>query len=311
MISADVWKVASLKTLAQKASTEYRSVAPQLYQMAAPRLGYGTTNRAFEQVIRVPLIEATLPLVPNKGDVSPSITPLEPRAVTVEGKTYRARMEYYWEDVQDDEWGYWQDQAREFGRATERTIEVLAHEIFNRAFDPTFPGGWDNLTLANTAHLLMGGGTYDNTLPAQPPTEALLEQIYDYFDYLPSEYGWPQVVRRIYIVTGGAYARRWRQILKANTAISHPFDPATTANQNPAMPPLVDGNRIVQVVEAPYLENRELQFAIGEGHELFFLKRWEYSYMREKDDPRAVVHYQGLRVVNGWVDARKVLVIGS
>ncbi len=312
MISADPYKLGYLASLVKKASTEYRSVAPQLYQGAAEGLGFGSTDSAVEQVIRLPLIEATLPEVPNKGDVSPSLTPLQPRAVTVTGRTFRARMEYYWEDVQDDKWGYWDAQATEFGKSVERTIEVLAHEIFNRAFDASFPGGWDNLTLANANHQLMAGGTYDNTLPAQPPSETLLEQILDYGMNIPSEYGWPSVSNRVYIITGDTYARRWAQILNSPTAIAHPYNTSTTANQNPAIKPLItsaDGR--VTIVSAPYLENKDWQFALYEGHELFFFRRWMYEDMEELKDPRAIVHYRGLRVVNGWVDARKVLVIGA
>jgi len=312
MIASVPWKVAMLKNLVRKASTEYRSVAPQLYQGASQGLGFGTTDKAFEQVILMPLIEATLPEVPNKGDVSPSLTPLEPRAVTVTGRTFRARMEYFWEDEQDDAWGYWSAQAAEFGRSTERTIEVLAHEIFNRAFDAMFPSGWDNLPLASTTHQLMGGGTYDNTLPAAPPSEALLEQILDYFMNVPSEYGWPSVTRRVTIITGDGYARRWQQILNSPTAIAHPFNPATTPNENPSIRPLItsaDGR--ITVVSAPYLENKDWQFVLGEGHELFFFRRWMYEDMEDFKDPRKTVHYRGLRIVNGWVDARKVLVIGS
>lgn len=312
MITGDPYKLGYLASLVQKSSTEYRSVAPQLYQGAAEGLGFSSTSDPYVQVIKLPLIEATLPEVANKGDVSPSLTPLQPRAVTISGRTFRARMEYFWEDVQDDKWGYWDAQAMEFGKSIERTVEVLAHEIFNRAYDTTFPSGWDNKTLANTAHDLMAGGTYDNTLPAQPPSETLLEQILDYFRNVPSEYGWPSVTDRVYIITGDAYARRWAQILNSPTAIAHPFDTTTTANQNPAIRPLItsaDGR--VTVISAPYLENQNWQFALGEGHELFFFRRWTYEDMEERKDPRSIVHYRGMRIVNGWVDARKVLVVGS
>lgn len=311
-ISLDPYKLAYLKTLVRTASTKYRSAAPELYQMAAPGFGYGTMDSAVEQIIRMPLVEATLPKVTNKGEVSPAITPPDVKPLTIEGETYRARLEYFWEDMVDDKWGYWKQQATAFGQSIQRTIELVAHEIFNRANDPTFTSGWDNLSLANTAHLLEGGGTYDNTLPAQPPSEALLEQILDYFSNVPTAFGYPQVIKRIYIVTGDTYARRWAQILGSPTAIAHPFDPATTPNQNPAIKPLVtsaDGR--ITVVVAPYLINSDWQFAIGEGHELFYKVRWQYNKMYERNDPPSYVHLAGVKLFKGWGDARKVLAITS
>ena len=308
-IALDPYKLGYLKSLVRVAKDNYRTAAPQLYQMAAPGFGYGTIDSAYEQIIRMPLLEATLPRVDNKGDVSPALTPPEPKPLTVEGSVYRARMEYFWEDLVDDKWGFWKRQAQAFGTNIQRTIELVAHEIFN---NPTIVSGWDNQPLASTTHQLESGGTYDNTLPAQPPSEAPLEQILDYFSNVPTAYGYPQMVRRIYIVTGDTYARRWAQILGSPTAIAHPFNPSTTPNQNPNIKPLVtsaDGR--ITVVVAPYLVNKDHQFAIGEDHELFFKVRWEYDKMYERNDPPSYVHINGVKIFNGWGDARRVLTITS
>jgi len=311
-MTIDPIKLPYLKTLVRQGSTEYRTAAPELYQMAASGFGYGNLDRPIEQIIRMPLIEATLPHVPNKGDVSPAVTPPEPKGLTIEGMVFRGRLEYYWEDLKDDGWDYWKAQARAFGQSIERTVELLAHRIFNNALNTSVKSGWDDEPLASTNHKLEAGGTYDNTLPAQPPSEALLEQILDYFSRVPTAYGYPQMVRRIYIVTGDNYARRWAQILGSPTAIAHPFSPSDTANQNPAIKPLItsaDGR--ITVVSAPYLVNPDWQFAIGEGHELFFKRGWTFDEMYEKKNPKAYVHHIGIKLFTGWGDARRVLVVAS
>ena len=310
MPSMDPYKLSYLRTLVTTPPTDYRRQAPQLYSGAAQGYGYINLNDPVKQIIRSPNIEATLPHVPNKSDPHPILSTPDPKPLTLEAKTFRAGIRYYWEDEVDDTWGYWRRQARAFGTSIERTIELLAHEPFNRYADPTYTSGWDNLTLANTAHLLEGGGTYDNTLPAQPPSEALLEQILDYFDNIPTPYGYPMRVGRIYIITGDNYARRWQQILNSPTAIAHPFSPGTTANQNPNIPPLItSGDGRVTVISAPYLVDKNLQFAIGEGHELVFARRWQYVDSENSKNPRATVQYAGVRLLSGWGDARRVLVV--
>ena len=304
------YRLGYLKALVTTPPDDYRKAAAQLYSGAANGYGFTTINEAVKQLIRQPNIEATLPYVPNKGDPHPILSTPSPKDLTLEAKTFRAGIRYYWEEEVDDLWGYWRKQARAFGTSIERTIELLAHEPFNRYADPTYLSGWDNLTLANSAHLLEGGGTYDNTLPAQPPSEALLEQIFDYFDNVPTPYGYPMKVRRVYIVTGDNYARRWQQILGSPTAIAHPFSPGSTPNNNPNIPPLItSGDGRVTVISAPYLVDKNLQFVLGEGHELLFARRWQYVDSENTKDPRATAQYAGVRLLTGWADARRILVV--
>lgn len=310
MPAMDPYKLSYLRALVTTPPSDFERVAPQLYSGAARGYGFTTINDAVKQLIRQPVIEATLPYVPNKSDPHPMLTTPAPKSLTVEGKTFRAGIEHSWEDDVEDKWGYWRKQAQAFGTSIERTIELLAHEPFNRYADPTYLSGWDNLTLANSAHLLEGGGTYDNTLPAQPPSEALLEQVYDYFDNIPTPYGYSMRVRRIYVITGSSYARRWNQILGSPTAISHPFSPGSTPNNNPAIPPLItDGKQRLVVIEAPHLVDKNLQFFLGEGHELLFARRWQYNDAEETKNPRAIKQYAGVRLLSGWGDARRVLVV--
>lgn len=66
--------------------------------------------------------------------------------------------------------------ARAIGRSLRQTKEILAANVYNRAFNTSYTGA-DGLPLASNAHLNKSGGTYSNIpVVASDLSEAALEQ---------------------------------------------------------------------------------------------------------------------------------------
>ena len=309
MNAQDAITLAALSSLVRYSNDKFPRQAQKLYAGAADGYGYGSTNEAAYQVIRQPLLETTLPLVENPGEPHPLLSFPDPKPLTITARTYRGAVQNLWEIEVDDKWGYFKRQLKAFGTSLARTEELAAMEIFNRALDPSFTSGWDNLPLGHDAHLLAGGGTYSNVLPAQPPSEALKETILEYFNNVPSEYGWPQPVDRITIITGEGYAYRWKQLLGSDVAFTHPFS-AADPNQNPAIPQLAgDENSRFRIISAVHLEDPTIQIILGSGHELLFKRRWQYNETTKTSNPRGYLTTAGTRLMTGWGDARLALVV--
>lgn len=69
-----------------------------------------------------------------------------------------------------------QKKARALAFSMRQTKEVVAHNVYNRAFNSTYTGG-DGLELLSTAHLNVASGTWQNELTnAQDLSEAALEE---------------------------------------------------------------------------------------------------------------------------------------
>lgn len=308
--TADPTKLKLVREVVQKIANDYQRVYMDLYRGAADGYGYGKVDSGTWQVLRMPRYEGTLPEVPNKLDVSPDISVPEMKPITATARDFRAKFLYLTDDAEEDKIGFYAHQASGFAQAIERTVEIMAHEPFNKAKDATYTSGWDGKPLADAAHLIENGGTYDNTLTAAPPSETLLENIYDYANNIPSASGWPLKETTFTIITGPAYARQWKQILGSTTAIESPST-AGGANANPAVPNRFaseDGR--VTVVSTPYLLTPTMQFVLFNGHELAFKERWRKTREFMQDDPEAIAQVAKLRLLNYWGDARRVLVIG-
>lgn len=74
-------------------------------------------------------------------------------------------IEFTWEAWRDELYGVFEEMVAELRRASDNRLEVDAHAPFNNA---TTAGntGFDGVTLLNTAHPLLGGGTSDNRATA-------------------------------------------------------------------------------------------------------------------------------------------------
>ncbi len=296
-----------LDQIVQEVTSNFNSYYKQIYRNAAPGYGVGKLDKSVLQILRMPRLETTLPEVPNKMDVSPVISPPDVQPITATARDFRAKI-FYLDDDQKDNPKFYAFHAKGFAESIERTIEIMAHEPFNRSTDATYTSGWDGLTLLSSTHKLENGQTYDNTITGSPPpSEALWQTVLDYGMTIPSAFGWPVRETSVVVVTGLSYARRWRQILGANTAIESPST-AGGANANPNVPSLFATEDMQHfVVGTPHLVDQTKQFFLFSNHELAFKERWREIYTYQSDDPKAVAHVAKLRLVPYWGDARRIL----
>ena len=80
------------------------------------------------------------------------------------------------EMFEDDQYGKMRAFTRALARSVRHTVEVTSANVLNRAFSNSYLGG-DGLELCSTAHLLGGGGTWQNELTTAADLDATsLEQ---------------------------------------------------------------------------------------------------------------------------------------
>jgi hypothetical protein len=207
----------------------------------------------------------------------------------------------------DDKIGYYRRLVRGLSDALEYSLELTYHEPFIRALDATYIGGWDRRPLLDTAHPLLGSGTYNNRRAFVAPTDTVLEDIQLYFDTTPDPYGRPVPVSRIMLFTSQRHFYRFKQILQARTAIINPV--GSGVNPNPNIPSVVETERFV-LVGSPYLNqvnNGDVYFALGAGHTLFSARAFSRERMFRRDDPPATQHEVWWSGNVGWFDATQVL----
>jgi hypothetical protein len=70
-------------------------------------------------------------------------------------------IEFTWEAWRDELYGVFQEMVRELRRSSDNRLEVDAHAPFNNAASAGATG-FDGLSLINTAHTVLGGGTIAN-----------------------------------------------------------------------------------------------------------------------------------------------------
>lgn len=100
-------------------------------------------------------------------------------AVTFQHQTYASGFIITREAIEDNLYKEVAAQrAQELGAKMRITKEVVCANVLNRAFNSSYAGGYDALSLCNTAHLLSKGGTVSNQLSTSAPlSEAALETL--------------------------------------------------------------------------------------------------------------------------------------
>lgn len=79
--------------------------------------------------------------------------------------SYGLAIEFQWEAWRDEMYGTFQEMVRELRRASDNRLEVAAHAPLNLAESGTATG-FDGVSLINTAHPQLGGGTAIDNRPA-------------------------------------------------------------------------------------------------------------------------------------------------
>jgi hypothetical protein len=244
----------------------------------------------------------------NAGSPTPILSGSRPRLVRYRRRTWRGGVRYLWEDTIADQIGYYQSLVKGLAEAAQYSLETLYHEPFFRATDTAYIGGWDQKSLLNSAHLLLGGGTWNNQFAYATPTDVILRQIEQTFDTLPDPYGRPYAVNKITIFTSTSLIRTFEQLLNARTAITNPLA-GGTVNPNANIPPAFTAGRFT-VIGSPYLNNvssGNVYFALGQGHKMFVANAFNRERMFELNDPPAFQHEVWWSGNVGWTAADRVI----
>lgn len=271
----------------------------------------GNANRTFDgNFLEEALIPGLLsiPEVNNTGAPTPILTGPKIEAVRYRRRTWRGGVKYLWEDTIADQIGYYKRLVANLGDALQYSLEYLYHEPFFRALDGAYVGGWDNKPLLDDAHLLLGGGTWDNKNPYVAPTDTVLRTIEETMDTLPDPYGRPYAANRLMIFTSTKLLRTFEQVLNSRTAITNPYA-SGQVNPNANIPPAFDAGRF-RVVGSPYLNrvnNGDVYFVLGEGHKLFVAKAFSRERMFEVNDPPGYQHEVWWSGNVGWVAPDRVV----
>jgi hypothetical protein len=119
------------------------------------------STRAYEEEV----LMAGLGAVPTKpeGEVLKMDDPIQGGSARLTAQSYALGFQVTREMYQDDLYGKIKQVANDFSASIKQTIESTAANVLNNAFtSSTGTITIDGVTLYNTAHPLLGGGTYSN-----------------------------------------------------------------------------------------------------------------------------------------------------
>ncbi len=294
----------ALRGILRDAQQRWARVGLRPYQFGAEGADLKFNGSILEMAMMPGLI--SVPEVSDPNSPTPVMQGPRPQVVRYRRRTWRAGVRYLDELELDDRIGYYRRLVRGLSDALEYSLELLYHEPFIRALDATYIGGWDRKPLLDDAHLLLGGGTYDNKRAFVAPTDTVIEDIQLYFDTTPDPYGRPVPVSRIMLFTSQKLFYKFKQLLQARTAITSPLG---GANANPNIPSVVETERFT-LVGSPYLNQingGDVYFALGAGHNLFLAKAFSRERMFKKNNPPSTQHEVWWSGNVGWFDATQVL----
>lgn len=296
-----------LEKAAAMAKSEFISVYKEFYKGAKQNRGILSEGSRYREFLRM----TGLPNIPKEVDkmaTTPQLQAYEPKLLRVEFEAWRGGFFYLDRDLSDDQLGFYREMASTLGTSMAYTLELQGHYTFNQATNASILGGWDRLSLQNSAHKLLNGQTYSNVISAGGPTEATLQAILDYFDRVPNDNGRPMKVNNITLYVHTKKYRAWRQLVGSNVAFLHPASGSADNSNSGIQSKFMDDQ--ITVVGTPYFENETLVVAVANGHELVWIDR-EKPKQRiiERDDPQGYLHTIEYRGTSTWVDARHVAVV--
>jgi hypothetical protein len=97
----------------------------------------------------------------GEGDQFPLDEPINGNTVTYDAEIFGKAVEITFPMWRDDQYGVIRELTAELARSSRNKQEVEAWSVLNNAFDNAFPG-FDGVSLCNTAHPRLGGGTSAN-----------------------------------------------------------------------------------------------------------------------------------------------------
>lgn len=172
--------------------------------------------------------------VPTKNEGDPIIydDPIPGGKVRFEWTPYGKGFRVTHEAMKDERYGQMTKMATSLGRAFRNQTEIIGASLLNNAF--TTGGGFDGLSLCNTAHTLLRGGSnpaFTGTTFRNRPTTAtdlsvtaLQDALID-FERFVDESGVPIMIRPKWLVVPPELAPQAREILGSQ------FKPYTSDNE--------------------------------------------------------------------------------
>lgn len=204
-------------------------------------------------------------------------------------------------EMYDDEmYNYINDIPKMLARSMRQTEETVSFNVLNRAFNSSFTGA-DGLSLSNSAHLLVGGGTYRNTLAtASDLTETSLEQaVTDLRDYVDDQSLTIRVQPKKLVVPT---ALEWtaRKILETTQKVG------SQDNDKNVIRGTID-----EIVVSPYLTDTDAWFITTDVMKgLTFWRRREAAIDRDNEfDTQNLKFLTTGRFSVGWTDPRGVFCV--
>lgn len=172
-------------------------------------------------------------------------------------------VEITWPMWRDDKYGVMRELVAELSRASRNRQEVDAWSVLNNAFDNAF-AGFDGVSLLNTAHPLLGGGTTANTPTGNVGFSSLaIQNALTRFENMPNERNLPRLMTPNMLVIPPEYKFLARQILGSGK------QPGTDQNE---INPLIQDD--LKYMVCHYLTNSTSWYLMSRAaHDLQFLFR--------------------------------------
>jgi hypothetical protein len=198
--------------------------------------------------------------------------------------------------VEDDQYGKIRQYPKALARSVRQTIETIAANVLNRAFNNSYTGG-DGLELCSDAHLLKGGGTWQNEpSSAADLDETSLEQAFIDIDGWVDDEGLKVNANPKKMIV--AVNNVWNST-KLLDSQQTPFDANNSVN--PA-------NKIVPWMKSSYLDDPDAWFLTTDVmNGLVFYWRRKPAFTRDNDfDSENAKFKTVFRMSVGWDDPRGV-----
>jgi hypothetical protein len=198
-----------------------------------------------------------------EGENFPLDEPLLGGQVSYTAVPFGLAVEITWPMWRDDQYGVMRELVAELARSSRNRQEVDAWSVLNNAFDNGFPG-FDGVSLCNTAHTLLGGGTTANRPdPDVGFSDLAIQAALTRFENMPNERNLPRLMTPNMILIAPENKFLARRILGSG---KQPFTADNEIN------PLIQDD--LQYMVCHYFTNSTAWFLLcKQAHDLQFLFR--------------------------------------
>jgi len=203
--------------------------------------------------------------------------------------TYGMGFQASEEMVEDDQYRKIRNMPRQLARSAIETVETIDFNHLNRAFNSSYTGA-DGLELCSTAHLLQGGGTYQNELTSAADLSATsLEQAFIDIAAWTDHRGKKIRCRPSKLIIHPT--NDWTSV----KLLQSQLDPESSNNNvNPARGRL-------SVLVSPYLTDTDAWFIQCDQHFMYHFWRRAMRNGRDQDfDTGNLRHKIDFRMSSGW-----------